>query len=323
LRTVAYDDALFDDECFHCVLSDADWRRLLLDVDVILDESATLARALCGSWPALAEELGGIGRCEGPLRAHFVWYLANVPAPFAPSAGREAYAGFPPPKDPAYREYADALTDGCRRGESLHYSSDEFERRVLGCLRSAAPPKQEHLEIRRALDGYVTRLCGVEAAISQTSIVSSTDAHVRLINRVGKIQCPLLGAQRVAYVLSSRTSNEVGSFAAHVRARIPWAAQVREGAARVKAIAATTTCQDYSSVVDGRCRSAGLKATEWRKLQGALTDLPAAASVPARALCKSWPELAAELGSDRCEGRLTEYFLSYGMFVGLAALQNK
>jgi hypothetical protein len=43
----------------------------------------------------------------------------------------------------------------------------------------------------------------------------------------------------------------------------------------------------------------------------------------ARLVCSSWPSLGIELGVEQCGPALTDYFLSYPVFLGLAALDAR
>jgi hypothetical protein len=321
LQHMAYEDALFDDECFYCKLSDSDWRRLTLELDAVVEQSGVLARAVCGAWPDLVAELGGSARCDVALRAHFAWYVDQVPTPFGDGIGADAYAGYPPPKDPPYRVYVEPLIDTCRAGESLRRGSNDFEDEVLRCIRSVVPSRADQAEVRQAIDVYVAHLCPVEQRVVRAEIGPTTDVHQRLMDdRVQTIECPMLGAERRAYALWAWAGGDADGFARHVRARRGWARRVRIGSSRVRHVAAAKPCADTSEVFGGSCRSPVMSASEWSALSGDVAGLPDRAAAVASLLCSDWPELGLELGADRCVPMLTDYFLSYPVFLGLAAL---
>lgn len=220
-----------------------------------------------------------------------------------------------------YRAYVEPLVDTCRAGESLRHSDDDFEAKVLGCIRSVVPSRADQAEIRQAIDAYVAHVCPLEERVVRADIGPITDVHQRLMDeRVQTIECPMLGAERRAYALWAWASGDAEGFARHVRARRGWARRVRLGSVRVRHVAAAQPCADYSEAFGGSCRSPALSASEWSSLAGDVAALPGRAAAVASLTCSGWPALGLELGAERCVSILTDYFLSYPVFLGLAAL---
>jgi hypothetical protein len=324
LRKLAPEDSLFNDECWSCVLADADWRRKALHLRAILDESKTLGSAMCRSWPELEKRLGT--GCAELVREHFASYLAEDPGPFGQGVTAEDYKGLPPPKDAAYRAVIDPIIDECRKNESLHYSDLGYERKYLGCLRRhfaklAAATARFH-DVKPEWTRFQQALCQVEDDAQRSDLVSGVGARLEreMTFHVRSLECPALTTARGIFVVHALAGDDATAFVAHVKARAAWLPTVKRGLRELGSTARAAPCKKEFPRVPKGCRPKALATVHWATVNPHLAALQPAAAALGKALCSAWPALQAKLPS--CATQLGDYFMSYPMFGGLLAIDE-
>lgn len=324
LRRLAPEDSLFNEECWDCVMADADWRRVELRLRAILDESKTLGRAVCRSWPDLRKRLGS--GCDELVREHFASYLAKGPEPFGQGITAGDYQGLPPPKDPAYRAVIEPVIDACRRNENLHYSDVVFERKYLGCLRqhfaklAASTPGWSR--VRSKWTRFEHALCQVEDDAARSGLLSASGGRLEgePMFDAGSLECPALTTARGIFVVHALSGNDTTTFAAHVGARKSWIPIVEKGMKRLSDTAHARTCKDDIRLLPKGCRPRTLSTRRWALVGPHLARLGPAAAALGKSLCNAWPALDARFSD--CSSRLRDYFLSYSMFGGLVGIDQ-
>ena len=324
----APEGSLFDEECDHCFLSDADWRRVVLRLHAMEDEPRRLAASLCSAWPPLAGQLGGETACREAVRLHFLSYLADVPPAFDREDDASAHARRSPSKDPDYRAFIEPVIDRCRPQEDLHYSAEPYEADYVSCLRKEARAQEMgagRTKLGDAFRGYVSTLCTVEQLTEKTDLSMAFDSDLiyRLWpNRVSAVQCPGLAYPRAAFLFEAARGGDA-AIARHVRWRVPWAAEVRRGMAAVRRASKLQECAEYADQWSKGCRPKGVPASDWSRLLASLAQVESKAPALARDVCGAWPEISEALGGAApCQESLADYFLSYATYLGLAAVRN-
>ncbi len=324
LQKLAPEDSLFNDECWSCVLADADWRRTELRLRAILDESKTLGSAVCRSWPELEERLGS--RCDELVREHFASYLPEDPDPFGQGVTAGDFKGLPPPKDPAYRAVIDPIIDECRKNESLHYSDLGYERKYLACLRrhfeKLAASTAGWQGVKTKWSRFERTLCQVEDDAQRSDLVSGVGARLEreMTFHVRSLECPALITARGIFIVHALAGNDASAFVAHVDARAGWLPGVKRGLEELGTTARAAPCKKEFPRVPKGCRPKALASVHWTTVNAHLAALQPTAAALGKALCSDWPALQARLPS--CATRLGDYFMSYPMFGGLLAIDE-
>lgn len=325
LRKLAPEDSLFNEQCWDCILADADWGRLELQLSTILDGSQTLGAAVCRSWPKLAKRLGK--DCETLLREHFISYLPEDPRPFGQGVTAKTYQGLPPPKDPAYRAVVQPVIDACFKNETFRFAADSEGPSYFACVRkhfSKLASSTPHWQgVEAPWKRFEDTLCQVETDAYHSGYFD----HKVLTDRLDRatygvdLQCRALTTTRAVFVIHSLAQHDSKAFVAHLHARARWLPEVEQGLRKLAKAAKSASCTDPVRLLPKSCRPAGsLTDRQWAKVAQDLTRLRPAAAALGKSLCEAWPALGS--GLSHCPTRLRDYFLSYPMFTGLLVVDD-
>jgi len=322
-RLLAPEDSLFNDECWHCVLSDADWRRMALRLRAIDQESKALGTAVCNLWPELQARLGE--HCATGVQEHFASYVGSAPTRLGQGLKADDYRDLPPPKDAAYRRIVDPVIDDCRPHENLHYSDVRYERKYLECLKkhrkeraaNGISPKAD-----LAWERFERRLCNLEDKAYSTELVAPVvDRLERLVTvTVEGLECPAITEARRIFFLQARADDDAKGFVEHAAARSRWLAMVEKGKERVEKVSKAHLCADTEVPAFDECRSPRLKAASWTETLDGFEDLVRESTALGQTVCDEWPSLRAQ--EPACAKLLRDYFLSYPTLLGLVAVNR-